>query len=186
MARWVETAWDVAEKTGGAALAAMGAYTLHIWYGDLRRDQPWRGAGPFMRMLRALGRRLVALGLRASATPALEVQPALLDLIGWQNLGESARIFAIQTDEATREAADRLTIAALRHAAARTMPPPARPRSFFDLPCEDLGARLADAALTTALFPVTPDDGLILCHRDWLTDSGSPPESAEPPAGPSH
>ncbi|MGZ9931420.1 hypothetical protein ACXNSR_16190 [Streptomyces sp. NC-S4] len=131
--------------------------------------------------------RMVALGLRASKTPTLEVQPALLDLIGRQNLGESARIFAIQSDEAQREAADRLTVAALRRAGARTTPPPDRPGSFFDLPCEDLAHSLADAALTTATFPLTPDDGLILCQPDWLTDPGSSPDSADPPAGgPSH
>ncbi|MFD8754931.1 hypothetical protein ACFV0O_28700 [Kitasatospora sp. NPDC059577] len=118
---------------------------------------------------------LVTLRLRAAEASALEVHPALLDLLGWQNLGESARIFAILSDEANREAADHLTITALRSASAGTTPRPAGSGSLFDLPCEGLADRLADTAMTAASLPLAPDDGLLLCELGWLSDGGRDP-----------
>jgi hypothetical protein len=114
--------------------------------------------------------RLVALRLRAAGIPALQVQPALLDLVGWQNLGEPVRIFSVLTDEAIREATDLLTVRALRRTPAPSPARPATTNSFFGLPCTELADRFAEAALTASSFPVSPDDGLLLCDPGWLVD----------------
>ncbi|MFE5482294.1 hypothetical protein [Streptomyces sp. NPDC056527] len=117
-------------------------------------------------------RRLIALRPRADETPALQVAPGLLDLVGWENLGEPVRIFSVLTDEALEEATDLLTLDALRTAPASRAPLPSTPNSFFDLPCADLPTRLADTALTGGSLPIAPDDGLLLCDPDWLTSQG--------------
>ncbi|MFF8917436.1 hypothetical protein ACF08M_30045 [Streptomyces sp. NPDC015032] len=117
-------------------------------------------------------RRLVALRPRADETPALQVAPGLLDVVGWENLGEPVRIFSVLTDEAFKEATQLLTLDAPRTAPAPCPPRPSTPNSFFDLPCAHLPARLADAALTGDALPIAPDDGLLLCDPDWLSPHG--------------
>ncbi|MFG2639584.1 hypothetical protein ACGFYP_01155 [Streptomyces sp. NPDC048370] len=114
-------------------------------------------------------RRLIALRPRADETPALQVATVLLDLVGWENLGEPVRIFSALTEEAREEATHLLTLDALRTTPASRPPRPSTPDSFFDLPCTDLPSRLADAALTGTALPVAPEDGLLLCDPDWLT-----------------
>ncbi|MER7693208.1 hypothetical protein [Streptomyces sp. NPDC097610] len=116
--------------------------------------------------------RMVALRVRTAGIPALQVQPGLLDLVGWKNLGEPVRVFGILTDEAVREATDLLTVDMLRKATAP--PRTTTPNSFFDLPCGQLGERIADAALTTGFLSLEPDDGLLLCDPTWLV--GRPDE----------
>ncbi|MER5471046.1 hypothetical protein [Streptomyces sp. NPDC002685] len=118
-------------------------------------------------------RRLIALRLRADEPPALQVAPGLLDLVGWENLGEPIRIFSVLTDEAFKEATHVLTVDALRTVPASRPPWPSTSNSFFDLPCADLPARLADAALTGDTLPIAPDDGLLLCDPDWLSSQGT-------------
>jgi hypothetical protein len=100
----------------------------------------------------------------------LQVQPGLLDLVGWKNLGEPVRIFSILTDEGVKEATDQLTIDTLRRATAPRPPQPTKANSFFDLPCAELADRVADAALTTGSYPVRADDGLLLCDTTWLAE----------------
>ncbi|MFD7489860.1 hypothetical protein [Streptomyces mirabilis] len=111
---------------------------------------------------------MVALQVRASEVPALQVQPGLLDLVDWKNLGETARIFGILTTEAIEEATGLLTVDTLR----RTPPSrqPTAPNSFFDLPCGEVGNHIADTALTTGSLPLQPDDGLLLCDPTWLAE----------------
>ncbi|MFE0651134.1 hypothetical protein ACFVZH_21350 [Streptomyces sp. NPDC059534] len=114
--------------------------------------------------------RLIALRPRADETPALQAAPRLLDVVGWENLGEPVRIFGVFTDEAVREADRLLTLDALRTAPASRPPLPSAPTSFFELPCADLPSQLADAALTGSTLPLASDDGLLLCDPDWLSD----------------
>ncbi|MGW7284021.1 hypothetical protein ACWGH4_00755 [Streptomyces sp. NPDC054847] len=118
-------------------------------------------------------RRLIALRPRADETPALQVAPGLLDLVGWENLGEPVRIFSVLTDEALKEATELLTLDALSASPACRPSRPNTPGSFFDLPCADLPARLADAALIGEALPIAPDDGLLLCDPDWLSSHGT-------------
>lgn len=47
---------------------------------------------------------MVALRVQTAEVPALQVQPGLLDLVGWKNLGETVRIFSVLTTEAIRAA----------------------------------------------------------------------------------
>ncbi|MBY8846216.1 hypothetical protein [Streptomyces sp. SP2-10] len=112
-------------------------------------------------------RRLVALRLRAAGIPALQVQPGLLDLVGWKNLGEPVRIFSVLTEEAVREATDLLTVDAPPRPAAPGPPHHAPGDTLFDLPCDALAAGLADAALSTGSLPLSQDDGLLLCDPQW-------------------
>ena len=51
---------------------------------------------------------LVALRPRLTPELALKVRPELLDLIGWQNLGQPVRLFAVLTTEATEDAREKL------------------------------------------------------------------------------
>lgn len=118
-------------------------------------------------------RRLIALRLRADETPALQAAPELLDVVGWENLGKPVRIFSVLTDEALKEATELLTLDALRTSPASRPPRPNTPGSFFDLPCADLPARLADAALTGEALPIAPDDSLLLCDPEWLSSDGT-------------
>ncbi|MEU6676612.1 hypothetical protein [Streptomyces sp. NPDC046925] len=116
--------------------------------------------------------RLVALRLHAAEVPALQVQSGLLDLVGWENLGEPVRIFGILTDEALREATELLTVQTLRREPASRPPRPAAADSFFDMPCEELADRIADAAVAIGSLPIGSDDGLLLCDPGWLAGQG--------------
>ncbi|MFF0061401.1 hypothetical protein ACFYRC_07605 [Streptomyces sp. NPDC005279] len=111
---------------------------------------------------------LVALRLRPDGISALQVQPGLLDLVGWRNLGQPVRTFSVLTDEAVREATDLLTPDALCRPREQVQPRPATGDSLFDLPCEELADRLAEAAFSADSFRVSPDDGLLLCDPGWL------------------
>ncbi|MFF1918469.1 hypothetical protein ACFVYE_44565 [Streptomyces sp. NPDC058239] len=111
---------------------------------------------------------LVALRVQAAEVPALQVQPGLLDLAGWKNLGETVRIFSVLTTEAIREATGLLTVDALRRAISPRQPTTLN--SFFDLPCGELGNHIADTALATGSLPLKPDDGLLLCDPTWLAE----------------
>ncbi|MFC5160487.1 hypothetical protein ACFPOI_17155 [Nonomuraea angiospora] len=117
--------------------------------------------------------RLIALRPQVDETPALQVTPELLDLVSWENLGKPVRIFSVLTDEARKEAAHLLTLDALRTAPAARPPRPSTPNSFFDLPCADLPARLAETVFTGDALPIAPDDGLLLCDPGWLSSPGS-------------
>ncbi|MFJ4584914.1 hypothetical protein [Streptomyces echinatus] len=121
-------------------------------------------------------RRMVVLRVRAAGVPALQVQPGLLDLVGWRNLGEPVRIFSVLTREAVREATDLLTVDALRPPMAPRPPRHTSADSLFDLPCDALAPGLAGAALTTGSLPLSQDDGLLLCDLEW---PGRPPRPAQ-------
>ncbi|MGW1675218.1 hypothetical protein [Streptomyces sp. NPDC002324] len=119
--------------------------------------------------------RLLSVRVRAahaSAAPigsGVVVPPALLDQVGWENLGETVRIFSVLSQEARQEADRFLAAAALRRRSVPRQVEPAAEGAFFDLPCDGLDGRLADAARTHGSMPLVPDDALLLCDPAWLT-----------------
>jgi DNA-directed RNA polymerase beta' subunit len=110
---------------------------------------------------------LLAVRVSLSTDRALRVHPALLERIGWSNLGATVRIFGILTQEAHQEAAARLTLERL---SADPVPPydgSSSSGSFFDLAHADVLDEIADAALTGRSFPLAEQDGLLLCDPVW-------------------
>ncbi|MFC5216607.1 hypothetical protein [Streptomyces coerulescens] len=124
---------------------------------------------------------MVALRVRAAEVPALQVRPGLLDVAGWENLGETVRIFSVLTTEALKEATGLLTVDTLRGATSPHRP--TTPRSFFDLPCGELGNHIAETALTTGSLPLGTDDGLLLCDPTWLAKRTGDQRLDEPEGG---
>ncbi|WP_405827451.1 hypothetical protein [Streptomyces sp. NBC_00105] len=115
---------------------------------------------------------LLAVRVRPSVdttASAVVVQPALLDRIGWENLGENVRVLSVLSQEAQQEATRFLTVEALHRRPAPPKDQPTASGSFFDLPCSSLTGRIADTARMHGSMPLVPDDALLLCDPSWLT-----------------
>ncbi|MEU0213276.1 hypothetical protein [Streptomyces canus] len=123
---------------------------------------------------------LLAFRVRLTDELALRIRPELLEDIGWENLGERIKIFAVLTEGARSEATNLLMPERLPTMPASNTRRPAR--SAFNLPATDLTDELARAALQAASLPLSPDDRLLLCDTSWLTDH-SPGVSAHGGAG---
>jgi hypothetical protein len=109
---------------------------------------------------------LLALHTRPTADLALCVHPDLLTGIGWGNLGEPVRIFAVLTAEAQRDAVGLLTPDRLRE--EKRSRPGSEQGSVFDIDQNNVPDRLVEAALDGSTFPLCEADKLILCDTDWL------------------
>jgi DNA-directed RNA polymerase beta' subunit len=112
---------------------------------------------------------LVAMRIQPAADHAFHLDPRLFDQVGWENLGQTAKIFSILTDSATQEAERLLTPARLQDAGRPGTQCRPAGNSIFDLTRENLIDTLAQAAWTGTPFPLLPEDSLLLCAADWAT-----------------
>lgn len=111
---------------------------------------------------------LIALRAQLARDLSLRVHPDLMDLIGWENLGERVSIFALLTREGTQDAANYMTVARLQNNDKLESCDFSSPESIFELGQNSLVEELSWAALTGKEFPIPRIDHLILCSKDWL------------------
>jgi hypothetical protein len=107
---------------------------------------------------------LFAVRFRTTPEASLRVHPDLLDIVGWENLGERAAIFAVLTADASQEATRLLpTVLDVDHAAPAA--PPSR-----DTPCDFAGAEFLENlphwVATGRKFPLTRQDAFLLAPMD--------------------
>jgi hypothetical protein len=124
---------------------------------------------------------LIALRVHVTPELALRVRPELLDLIGWDNLGERAGIFSIFTTEAVRDAVKHLTPTCLQGKNKPQGQNVPNPRSIFDINQEELVGELSWATLTGQPFLISGSDYLILCSADWLSGGFLKEDNDDPP-----
>ena len=111
---------------------------------------------------------LIALRIRTTRDLALKVHPALLDLIGWDNLGEHVKVFSILTTEAKLDAVKHLTPTRLQCGKQRTMQNAALSGSIFEISQDKFLDEVSWSTLTQEKFPASKWDPLILCDTDRL------------------
>ncbi|SFG97928.1 hypothetical protein [Streptomyces mirabilis] len=112
---------------------------------------------------------IVALRVQLVDGHAVHIHPALLDQIGWGNIGQTAKILSILTAKAMTEAQSLLTPSRLK--AMQTSDIATRPtaESIFDLQQRELIDQITLAAWNGESFPLEADDHLVLCDSDWLS-----------------
>jgi RNA polymerase Rpb1, domain 1/RNA polymerase Rpb2, domain 6 len=110
---------------------------------------------------------LVAMRVRPAGDQAVHLHPQLLDHVGWDNLGQTVKIFSVLTDGAAYEAERLLIPARLLERTISEEPDQPPGNSIFDLTRDNLTGTLASAAWTGTPFPLAPDDSLLLCAADW-------------------
>jgi DNA-directed RNA polymerase subunit beta' len=103
---------------------------------------------------------LVALRVRLTKDLALKVSGALLDRIGWKNLGKEVLLFSVLTTEAESQAQTRLLPSTL---GANFAANNEKAASFFDLHRNALPDQLAAWAVDGRTFDLGQMDHLILC-----------------------
>ena len=147
----IEAAKQQLDARSPDAYAALDGLCAYSWILLAPHSGPWP---------------LVALRPQPTADLALCIHPDLLTEIGWGNLGEPARIFAVLTAEAHRDAAELLIPDRLRE--EKCSRPSTEQGSIFDIAPDNLLDRLVEAALDGSAFSFCEADKLILCDTDWL------------------
>jgi hypothetical protein len=111
--------------------------------------------------------RAVAMRVRLANDQAVHVNSSLLDLIGWENLGQPVRVLSVITDGAIREAASLLTPSRLTEVPSPDAASRLTSNSVFDLPQPELIDKISLAAWEPVTFPLIPEDHLLLCDSEW-------------------
>ncbi len=110
-----------------------------------------------------------AMRVQLSSELALQVQPSLLDDIGWEHLGSRASIFSILTAEAEDEARALLTPSRLRAGGTPPPIPDAMDRSaILDLVRDNAPDEISASVLEGRSHWITGWDRLFLGDADWL------------------